>query len=175
MNRASKVEAFVTGTKNLEPREVRRATGVPESTLHRWRAGDRSLSEKNEERVDAYLSGSPMGDLREPKNVGAMLREHAEATIRTDKREQSDPLAADLERIYREFDTPEDRLIARENLAAMMRAEAAKGEARAAEREAEAAKIRARALYLAERRALLTCRRTKPTTGDGGPQNDRPD
>lgn len=124
MNRASKVEAFVTGTKDMEPKEVRKATGVPESTLHRWRAGDRSLSEKNEERVDAYLTGTPMGESREPENVAAMLRRAAQEIA---DQHSSVDLSA---------------LLAEEARAARARAEAFQAATRAVEAEARAAEQR---------------------------------
>lgn len=86
----------------------------------------------------------------------------------------TDPLAADLERIYREFDKAGDRLRARENLEAIIRARAIEKEievadrrAKALYREARAANHRAEAQRLAERRALLICRKTTDGAGPG--------
>lgn len=70
----------------------------------------------------------------------------------------------DIERVYEEFEAPEDRLLAIEGIAAVNRS-------RAQRSESAAAKIRARATYLAERRAALICR--KIPTDDGAPRHGR--
>lgn len=155
------VKSFVKAISGLSLREAESRTRIKHTTIA-------ELIE--EERTGQYSTKRHAGTVRK-----------MERFVQNRKRKETrpDPLAADLARIYEEFDTPEDRLLARENLAAIVRAraiekevEAAQRRADALEREARAADRRAEAQRLAERRAYeMVCRTTKPG-GDGQGSTD---
>lgn len=156
--------AALRAVEDLGLKEAAEKLEVSVETIRRWRKGEwRRLSPEVRRHLDTRL-GQLGVEIAEAVAVGGGYVSESFASYGTqDQPQGSDRLWQALERISQEHADPRERMLAREGLAAVLRAEASieaeqyrMVEARAAERRAEAAIEEARTRGVAERRAPFT-------------------